>query len=79
MYFSKFPESSFINKDRITSIFRLDAFDMEINYQQQPIMRFVDFLTNQIIFFLMDSSSLHKFDGLKVSPFMYNDIIKTEK
>lgn len=37
--------------------------DLAINYQQQPILRFIDFLTNQIILFIMEPFDLHKFDS----------------
>lgn len=36
--------------------------NLQINYQQQPVLRFIDFLTNQIILFIMEPFSLHKFD-----------------
>lgn len=77
--FSKFPQTSFINKDQITSFFKLDLFDLEINYQHQPVMRFIDYLTNQIILFLMNPNSLHKFEGLKRGPYVYDYLNMTEK
>lgn len=41
----------------------MNVSDLVINYQQQPILRFIDFLTNQIILFIMEPFDLHKFDS----------------
>lgn len=44
---------TFINSQRFKNYFLMNLNDVEINYQQQPLLRFVDFLTNQIILFIL--------------------------
>lgn len=48
---------------------------MEANYQNQPINRFVDYLLNPIIGFLMAPHELHKYDGPLRGPFKYYDYL----
>ncbi len=57
----------------------MNLHDILINYQQQPILRFIDFLTNQIILFIMEPFSLHKFDSPERGPYAYGPINYTEK
>lgn len=62
------------------SFFKLDIYDSHLNFQNQPLNRFVDYLLNQIIGFILAPHSLHKFDGPKRGPFLYeNNTYFTEK
>lgn len=40
----------------------MNLYDLTINYQQQPVLRLVDFLSNQIILFILEPFGLHKYD-----------------
>jgi hypothetical protein len=48
-----FEPMAFINRQRFKNYFMLNLYDAEANYQQQPLMRFIDYLTNQIILFIL--------------------------
>jgi hypothetical protein len=44
---------------------------MQLNFQNQLVNRFVDYLFNQIIAFILAPHSLHKFDGPRRGPYLY--------
>lgn len=74
-----FEPMAFINKQRFKNYFMLNLFDAEINYQQQPLLRFVDYLTNQIILFILEPFSLHKFDSPHRGHFDFGALNFTEE
>ena len=78
-YFSGFEEEHFVNKEFLHNFLTINAYDLDLKYQQQPIMRFIDFLADQIIIFLMEPHSLHKFDSDKRGPYAYENNVMTEK
>ena len=51
----------------------LNIDELEVNYQQQPVLRFVDFLTNQIILFILEPFNLHKYDRPNRAAFQYDN------
>lgn len=58
----------------------MDIYDSHLNFQNQPLNRFVDYLLNQIIGFILAPHSLHKYDGPKRGPFLYDhNVVFTEK
>jgi hypothetical protein len=65
---------TFINRQRFKNYFMLNLYDAEVSYQQQPLLRFVDFLTNQIILFILEPFSLHKFDTPGRGPFEFGAV-----
>lgn len=70
---------TFINKERFKNYFLMSLNDGVINYQQQPLLRFIDFLTNQVILFIMEPFSLHKYDSPNRGPFEFAYMNFTEK
>lgn len=44
---------TFINRERFKNYFLMNLNDGVISYQQQPLLRFIDFLTNQLILFIL--------------------------
>jgi len=45
--------------------------DMKLYFQNQIINRFFDYMFNQIIGFILAPHSLHRFDGPRRGPFLY--------
>lgn len=60
-----------MNKSRIKGLFYLELFDVQVNFQNQLINRFSDYLLNQIIGFILAPNSLHKYDGPRRGPYLY--------
>ena len=55
------------------------AENIHINYQHQPLMRFIDFLTNQIILFFMEPFNLHKYDSSERGSYTFDKLSFTQK
>ena len=60
--FSSFEDRKFINSERITTFIGMELDRYTIRYQQQPFMRFIDYLTNQLLGFVMSPDSLDNYD-----------------
>lgn len=73
--FSMFSVDRFLNQNRIKSFFGLEIYDMEVNYQSQPINRFIDYLFGQLISFLMAPHTLHIYDGPRRGPFLFDNYL----
>ncbi len=74
-----FEPMAFINRQRFKNYFMLNLYDAEANYQQQPLMRFIDYLTNQIILFILQPFSLHRYDSPNRGSFKFDSLNYTNQ
>lgn len=58
VWFSTFEDYVFTNQQRTTGFFLLAIDDFTIRYQQQLMMRFIDYLNNQLISFILKPFSV---------------------
>lgn len=74
-----FEPLAFVSRQRFKNYFLMNLRGLHINYQQQPFLRFVDALTNQLILFAMEPESLRRYERSEAGPFRYPPFAYTEE
>lgn len=77
--FSTFEDRKFINSERISTFIGMELDRYTVRYQQQPFMRFIDYLTNQLLGFIMSPDSLDCYDRPPNKDFKFTPYIQAKR